>query len=137
FAYLFMNLGAFAVVAFLRNLIGSEDIRDYSGLIARAPVLTVVMGVMLLSLTGLPPLVGFFGKFLIFAVLYDNGWYTLLVIGGINTVFSLFYYVNVLRIMVISSPLDTRPIESMPIRLYCTAIAIPVLVLGVFPGGLL
>ena len=65
--YLFMNLGAFAVVAFLRNAIGSEEIADYAGLIRRSPGLTVCMAIILFSLVGLPPLAGFAAKFAIFA----------------------------------------------------------------------
>ena len=72
-AYLFMNLGAFAVVAFLRNQTGSEDLADFRGLIHRSPVLVVTLGVFLLSLLGLPPLAGFAAKFQIFAAVYHAG----------------------------------------------------------------
>lgn len=137
-AYLFMNLGAFAVVAFLRNLIGSEDLSAYEGLIYRAPCLTVVMAVVLLSLTGMPPLVGFVGKFMIFAVLFESGWYTLLVVGGLNTVISLVYYVNVLRVMIIRGEAKRGPsLESTPIRFYTVMVAAPVLVLGIAPWELI
>ncbi|MER3415752.1 MAG: NADH-quinone oxidoreductase subunit N [Gemmataceae bacterium] len=109
--YVFMNMGAFAVVAFIRNHIGSEDLKDYSGLASRAPLLAIVMGIFLLSLVGVPPLFGFVAKYQVFAALYD-GWATyqqpgllaLLVIGLLNTVLSLFYYVKVLKVMVLESP---------------------------------
>jgi NADH-quinone oxidoreductase subunit N len=116
--YLFMNLGAFAVVAFLRNQTGSEDLSAFRGLIYRAPVLVVTFAVFLLSLLGMPPLAGFFAKFQIFAALvraaeeYGYGsplgitMLALLVIGGINTVISLVYYINVLRVMILEKPLD-------------------------------
>ncbi len=107
--YLFMNLGAFGVVALIRNAIGSEDLRDYVGLIHRNAPLTVAMAVFMLSLTGIPPLAGFVAKFRIFAVLYDTGFLWLLVIGLINTVFSLFYYVKVLRVMIVDQPEVERP----------------------------
>src|SRR5437660_9196071 len=68
--YLFMNLGAFAVVAFLRNQTGSEDLRDFRGLVGRAPVLVVTLGVFLFSLLGLPPLAGFTAKFNIASALF-------------------------------------------------------------------
>ena len=61
--YVFMNLGAFAIVAFLRNAIGSEEIADYAGLIRSAPVTGVALTTILVSLIGLPPLAGFIGKF--------------------------------------------------------------------------
>src|SRR5262249_40139681 len=114
-AYLFMNLGAFAIVAFLRNLTGSEDLASFRGLIYRSPVLVVTFSIFLLSLLGLPPLAGFAAKFQIFQVLFEtarnNGkeghtvisytLYALLVIGGINTVFSAVYYLKVLKVMIL------------------------------------
>lgn len=107
-AYLFMNLGAFAVVAFLRDQTGTEDLSGYGGMIQRAPVLTVTMAVFLLSLVGLPPLMGYMVKFQIFAALWKSyqdfnnvGLVVLLVIGLLNTVISLFYYVRVLKVMII------------------------------------
>ena len=69
-AYLFMNLGAFAVVAFLRNQTGSEDLADFRGLVQRSPGMVVTLSLFLLSLLGMPPLVGFAAKFQIFAALY-------------------------------------------------------------------
>src|SRR5437879_2798692 len=72
-AYLFMNLGAFAVVAFLRNQTGSEELSSYRGLMQRAPVLAVTLGVFLFSLLGMPPLVGFAAKFQIFSALFEAG----------------------------------------------------------------
>ncbi len=109
-AYLFMNLGAFAIVAFIRNRIGSEDLADYGGMIHRAPLLTIALAVFLLSLVGIPPLIGFPAKFQVFAVLWRSAseipsqstvLLTLLAIGLINTVVSLFYYVKVLKVMIL------------------------------------
>ncbi len=60
--YLFMNLAAFAIVAFLRNALGSEEIADYAGLVRRSPGLTVCMAIVMFSLVGLPPLAGFQAK---------------------------------------------------------------------------
>lgn len=106
--YLIGNVGAFAVVAFLRNEYGSEDLADYRGMVRRAPLLTVSMAIFLLSLVGLPPLAGYIAKFEIFAELYRAGTgldrphlIYLLVIGLLNTVISLFYYVKVLKVMII------------------------------------
>src|SRR5207249_4819767 len=118
-AYLFMNLGAFAVVAFLRNQTGSEELTSFRGLVQRSPVLVITFGFFLFSLLGVPPLAGFAAKFQIFRVLFDAGvlysdkapalsyiMYALLVIGGLNTVLSLFYYINVLKVMALDLPLD-------------------------------
>jgi NADH-quinone oxidoreductase subunit N len=150
-AYLFMNLGAFAVVAFLRNATGSEDLSAYRGLIQRAPLMVVTLGFFLLSLLGLPPLAGFAAKFQIFRVLYDAGqmhaeklpvlsvtMYALLVIGGLNTVLSVFYYIKVLKVMALDRPLEdleSRPVaplaEPVSAKAYATVMAIIVLAIGI------
>jgi NADH-quinone oxidoreductase subunit N len=117
--YLFMNLGAFAVVAFLRNAMRSENIADYAGLIKRCPLTVICFTLILFSLVGLPPLSGFVGKFAIFASLVEayqaagkDGFFLLLmiVIGGLNTAISLFYYLRVVKVMTIDEePRDRRP----------------------------
>ena len=97
--YLFMNLGAFYVVMLVANKIGSEDIDDYRGLSARSPFLAVALAIFLLSLTGLPPTAGFIGKLYLFLALINHGWVWLAVVGALNTVIALYYYVRVFRNM--------------------------------------
>jgi NADH-quinone oxidoreductase subunit N len=142
-AYLFMNLGAFACVAFLRNASGSEEIASYTGLIRRSTGLALCLAVILFSLIGLPPLAGFAGKFSIFVSLAtsDPRLLTLLVIGGLNTVLSVFYYLRVVKVMTL--PADTVeasiprvPFVSLP-GLYCLAVTVPVIVLGIWWNPLL
>jgi NADH-quinone oxidoreductase subunit N len=150
-AYLVMNLGAFAVVAFIRNKTGSEELSTYRGLIQRSPIMAVTLGLFICSLLGLPPLVGFAAKFQIFRVLFDAGqiyatksamlsttMYALLIIGGINTVISLIYYVRILKIMVIDSPVQDSPTSgpvswSFPVGsvVYASVLGLGVLVLGI------
>lgn len=111
--YLLMNLGAFAIIAFFRNSIGSEEIADYAGLVKRSPIMVVMFSLILFSLVGLPPLAGFLGKFAIFAALV-NSWeatgqiylFWLLVIGGVNTAISLFYYLRIVKVMTIDPESD-------------------------------
>jgi len=112
FIYLFMNLGAFAVVAFLRNAMQSEEISDYAGLIRSAPGVTVCFCIILFSLIGIPPLAGFLGKFAIFESLvaaYTAPTLALLVIGGLNTALALVYYLRVIKVMTIDAPSESRP----------------------------
>jgi NADH-quinone oxidoreductase subunit N len=156
-AYLLMNLGAFAVVAFLRNQTGSEDLTSFRGLIHRSPVLVITLAVFLLSLLGLPPLAGFAAKFQIFSELFKSGqtfatngetglsytMYALLVIGGLNTVISLLYYANVLRVMILERPLEEiegRPIQPAPLpsgaSIYATFLGVLVLIVGILWGPL-
>jgi NADH-quinone oxidoreductase subunit N len=151
--YLFMNLGAFTVVAFLRNQTGSEDLRDFRGLVSKAPTLVITLAVFLLSLLGLPPLAGFTAKFQIFTALFDAAheyrvhgrpelsvWlYATLVAGGLNTVLSLFYYVKVLKVMVLEKSLEEiegRPVTPLPLPFihgaYVAVLALLLLFLGIF-----
>lgn len=134
--YLFMNLGAFAVIAFLRNAMRSEEIADYAGLIRRAPGVVICFALMLFSLVGLPPLSGFIGKFAIFASLVEGYRSTgqvylfwLLVIGGVNTAISLLYYLNVVKVMTIDNEPSTRLPMSLPIvslaGMFLVAITLP------------
>jgi NADH-quinone oxidoreductase subunit N len=119
-AYLFMNLGAFAVVAFIRNQTNSEELDSYRGLVRRSPWMVLTLCIFLLSLLGLPPLIGFPAKYLIFSTLWKTGiayWDAghlglattligLFVIGGVNTVISAVYYLKVLRVMIIDSRVE-------------------------------
>lgn len=134
--YLFMNLGAFAAVAFLRNAMRTEEIADYAGLIRRAPGFVICFATILLSLVGLPPLAGFAGKFLAFAALTDAKMWTLLVIGGLNTAVSLFYYLRVVKVMTIDPEPENRvPVEFSivsPAGVYLAVVTLPVVVLGVW-----
>ncbi len=95
--YLFMNLGAFYVVMLIANKTGSEDIEDYKGLGSRSPFLAVALAIFLISLTGLPPTAGFIGKLYLFAALVNHQWVWLAVVGALNSVVALYYYVRVLR----------------------------------------
>ncbi len=144
FVYLFMNLGAFAVVAFLRNEMRSEQIADYGGLIRRAPGTVVCLSIMLFSLVGLPPLAGFIGKFAIFASLAEaytatNQSYLLLVliVGSINTFLSLFYYLRVVKCMTMEPEPDHRAPFRMPVLpgAFVFLLTIPVILLIVGWNG--
>ncbi len=97
--YLFMNLGAFYVVVLVANEMGSETIDGYRGLGSRAPLVAIAMVVFLASLTGLPPLAGFFGKWLLFTAVLEQGYYWLALIGLLNSVVSLYYYARIFKVM--------------------------------------
>jgi NADH-quinone oxidoreductase subunit N len=136
--YMFMNLGAFAVVALIRNEIFSEEIDDYNGLAQQVPRYCLCMAVCMFSLIGLPPFGGFFAKWSIFAPLLQAGYvnkmmWGVLVIGGVNTVFSLFYYIRVLKAMYIAPrPEGARAAgEFGPGGAFAIVIAIPVLLTGI------
>jgi NADH-quinone oxidoreductase subunit N len=144
FVYLFMNLGAFAVVAFLRNAMRSEEIQDYAGLVRRHPVIVICFSLMLFSLVGMPPLAGFIGKFAIFASLADayrltHHDYLLLVllVGAVNTFLSLFYYVKVVKCMTMDPEPDHRAPFTVPTMAsaYIVLITVPTVILVVGWNG--
>jgi NADH-quinone oxidoreductase subunit N len=124
-AYLLMNLGAFAVVAFVRNQTGSEELDAYRGLIRRSPILAVAMAFFLLSLLGLPPLAGFAAKFQVFAGLYEAGrvfgqdepvfawlYFGLFAVAVLNTAIGAGYYLRVVRTMTLDDPSgDVSPLR--------------------------
>ena len=99
--YLFMNLGAFFVVISVKNKTGGETFEDFKGLGWEMPFIGIIMTLFMVSLTGLPPTAGFIGKFYIFASLIKGGepFYWLVIIGGINSVISLYYYIRVVKVM--------------------------------------
>jgi len=141
--YLLMNLGAFAAAAFLRNALGSERIDDYAGLVHRSPGIVVCFSIALFSLVGLPPLAGFPAKFTIFAAVFDARLLTLLAIGVLNTVLSLFYYVRVVKVMVLTpapAPARADAAAEVPLGsaagLFCLVLAVALVVLGVLWNGL-
>jgi NADH-quinone oxidoreductase subunit N len=98
--YTFMNLGAFGVITSLRhrNVIGDE-LDDLNGLYLRAPVEAVLMLIFLLSLAGIPPLAGFWGKYFIFLSLIETGHYALASLGVLYSVFGLYYYLKMANAM--------------------------------------
>ena len=101
--YLFMNLGAFYVVVLIANEEGSEMIDGYRGLASRAPLVAGAMAIFLFSLTGIPPFAGFFGKWLLFAAVLEQGYYWLAFVGLLNSVVSLYYYARIVKAMYLES----------------------------------
>ena len=96
-AYYFMNLGAFAVVLYFEAVTGSDKLENLKGLGPKYPLVSVAMVALLVSLTGLPPTVGFYGKYLLFVEGVDAGLMWLVVVAALNSVVSLFYYFRVAK----------------------------------------
>jgi NADH-quinone oxidoreductase subunit N len=163
--YVAMNIGAFYAVIWVRDRLGTELISDYKGLGHRAPLVCVSLAICLFSLTGLPPLAGFIGKYYLFAAILERGvnipqiaecapavhaslsffgklnctiqgsgaFYTLALIGVLNSAVSLYYYARVVRSMFLEQPEDPTPIASDP---YAKAVLVPIcaflLIFGVY-----
>jgi NADH-quinone oxidoreductase subunit N len=138
--YLFMNLGAFLVVGIVGRLAGSESIFEYRGLSARAPFAAVAFAIFLFSLTGLPPLAGFVGKFHLFKALVDRGgsWQiTLAIIGVLNSAVSVYYYARIVKAMFLEKPHSEEPITVPPTYNFLLGfLVVAVVVFGVYFEGL-
>jgi NADH-quinone oxidoreductase subunit N len=96
-AYLFTNVGAFVAVLAVENASGSTEIKDYAGLVRRAPAVALVLLICLLSLTGIPGTGGFLGKFLVFGAAIKIQFYLIAGVAIVNSVIAAFYYLNVVR----------------------------------------
>lgn len=104
FVYLFMNLGAFACVILFSLRTGTDKISDYAGLYQKDPLLTLGLSLCLLSLGGIPPLAGFFGKIYIFWAGWQAGLYSLVFVALVTSVISIYYYIRVVKMMVVKEP---------------------------------
>lgn len=132
--YLFANLGAFSIVIAVSQAIGSDEIEDYSGLGRRSPFLAFAMLIFLLSLAGVPPLAGFIGKIYIFVAAIKEGLYTLITVGLINIVISMYYYLIVVKKMYIIEPHDPSPVSiSGPMKAVVYVGLVGTLAIGIYP----
>ncbi|MDA0987312.1 MAG: NADH-quinone oxidoreductase subunit N [Bacteroidetes bacterium] len=132
--YLFMNVGAFLIVMLVSNKLNSSDIDSYKGLGMKSPFIGVMFALFLISLTGLPPTAGFVGKLYIFAALVNKKLILLAVIGVLNSVVSLYYYVRIFRNMFLrESDIETPEIKlSLAEKLLILVFAIPTIGLGLY-----
>ncbi|MEM8615210.1 MAG: NAD(P)H-quinone oxidoreductase subunit N, partial [Cyanobacteria bacterium P01_H01_bin.105] len=113
--YLFMNLGGFTCVILFSLRTGTDQISEYAGLYQKDPLLTLCLCLCLLSLGGIPPLAGFFGKLYIFWAGWQAGAYNLVLIGLITSVISIYYYIRVVKMMVVKEPQEmSESIKNYP-----------------------
>jgi NADH-quinone oxidoreductase subunit N len=139
-SYAFMTLGAFAVVVAVgRAGEPNELLDDYAGIAFRSPFLGVAMSVFMLSLAGIPPLGGFIGKFYVFSAAVQSGYVGLAVIGVLNSVVSVYYYVGVLvRMYMTEGPTEVTPTSRRPyLFVALVATLAGTVLIGLFPAPLL
>ena len=133
-AYLVTNLAVFAVIGWISRQTGSDELSSFAGLNRQAPGLALVMLIGLLSLGGIPPFGGFFAKLLVFGAVIEAGKVWLAIIGVINSVIGLYYYLRILKVMYVDEPIG----EMLPVKksaLWTAALAVCILgiiVLGIF-----
>jgi NADH-quinone oxidoreductase subunit N len=137
-AYALMTLGAFGVVLMVARGGGEADqVVDLTGLAWRSPALAAAMAVFMISLAGLPPTAGFFGKFYIFAAALDAGQTVLAVIGVLTSVVSAYFYLRVVYTMFTGEPSPTVTfVGGWWVRTALLVSTGGVLALGVFPAPL-
>ena len=109
-AYLFMNLGAFACIILFSIRTGSDRISDYAGLYQKDPLITLGLSLCLLSLGGIPPMLGFFGKIYLFFAGWADHQYLLVVVGLVTSVVSIYYYISVIKMMVVKEPQEASDV---------------------------
>nr|YP_009446990.1 NADH-plastoquinone oxidoreductase subunit 2 [Adenocalymma hatschbachii]YP_009447004.1 NADH-plastoquinone oxidoreductase subunit 2 [Adenocalymma hatschbachii]YP_009447328.1 NADH-plastoquinone oxidoreductase subunit 2 [Adenocalymma candolleanum]YP_009447342.1 NADH-plastoquinone oxidoreductase subunit 2 [Adenocalymma candolleanum]ATY48225.1 NADH-plastoquinone oxidoreductase subunit 2 [Adenocalymma hatschbachii]ATY48226.1 NADH-plastoquinone oxidoreductase subunit 2 [Adenocalymma hatschbachii]A len=97
--YISMNLGTFACIVLFGLRTGTDNIRDYAGLYTKDPFLALSLALCLLSLGGLPPLAGFFGKLYLFWCGWQAGLYSLVLIGLLTSVVSIYYYIKIIKLL--------------------------------------
>jgi NADH-quinone oxidoreductase subunit N len=142
--YALTTIGAFGVVGVVEAEIGSDKLSDFSGLSRRAPVLSFCMLIFMLSLAGIPPLAGFFGKFYLFASMLAAeprtlGLLWLVILAITMSAVSLYYYLQVLkRIYIADPPAEAGPIHTPAVsQVVVCLIAFSVVLLGCAPNILL
>jgi NADH-quinone oxidoreductase subunit N len=130
--YVVTNLAAFGVVALFGRTTGSDEIAAYAGLSRRSPWIALTMMVAFLSLSGMPPFGGFVVKFAVFAAAVDAGLIWLAVIGVLNSIVGLYYYLTVLKVIYLYRSEDEEKALPVP-RAYQIGLAI--LVIGIILLG--
>jgi len=133
--YLFANVGAFAVVMWFERTTGTDSIEEFTGLGQQAPFYAAALTLFLLSLTGIPPTAGFWGKYFIFlATLKSPHWWLALAIV-VNTLISVGYYLNVVRVMYLQPSSHREPFLPSPsITWTLTLSLLATLLLGLLPN---
>lgn len=134
-AYLIMGYACFLVIMKIADNGKNLDIKELAGLHKRSPLLAMTLMLALFGMAGIPPTVGFTGKFLVFAAAVEQGHLVLVIIGMINATISLYYYMIVIKAAYLLEPVRPYPPVKMDswTRSMCIALVIAMVYLGIFP----
>jgi NADH-quinone oxidoreductase subunit N len=136
--YTFTNLTAFFAIIAITNRIGSDLINDLVGMGKRAPFLALILTIGLISLTGIPPTVGFIAKIFVFSAAIKANLAWLVLVGVLNSVLSAYYYLRIVRMMYLGQGSSDEPIHAEPSLKWAMGIAgVGVIVLGIWPQAVL
>ncbi len=134
-SYLFSTGGAFLVIIALSRHLKTDEIQELAGLSKKSPILAAGMLLALLSLAGVPPLAGFFAKFYLLWASVKAGMLWLAIVGVINVITSLYYYLKIVKVMYIDKPADENPLKvSLDQKILQYVSIFGILFLGVIPG---
>jgi NADH-quinone oxidoreductase subunit N len=137
-AYAITNLGAFSAIIYFSNRLGSDELADYDGLSRRAPLVTFGLTVCLLSLVGLPPMVGFWSKVYLFFSVFDVGLVWLVILGLLNSAVAAYYYLKVVHAMYLKPPaIEKGFVADPPLSVALGAMSVALFVAGLVPGPLI
>ena len=138
-ALLFMKFTVFLVVVNVADDGRNLDISHLAGLYQRSPLLAMALMVSIFSLAGIPPTIGFTGKFLVFIAALEKGYFTLVLIAMINVVISLYYYLLILRAAYLLEPEEVQAgIQlSTPMKVLTGALVLVMVVVGIYPHHLI
>jgi NADH-quinone oxidoreductase subunit N len=141
-AYVFTTLGTFGLIMLLaRNGHEADQISDFAGLARRSPWYAAVMGILMFSLAGIPPTVGFYAKLAVLQALVSTnvaGYIWLAVVAVLLSLVGAYYYLRVVKVMYFDAPSDTSPIVSTgEVRAVLSVNGAAILVFGILPGGLM
>jgi len=139
FAYVLMAAAAFGMIILLsRRGFEAERLEDFKGLNARSPWFALVMLMIMFSMAGVPPFVGFYAKLVVLESALDAGLVWLAAVGVLFAVIGAYYYIRVVWYMYFTDAGDNAPLTAAPdMRIVISANALGLLVLGIFPNGLL
>ena len=137
--YVLMSLGGFGIVMLLsRKGFEAENLDDYKGLNSRSPWYAFMMLILMFSMAGVPPFLGFWAKLVVLQEVIAADMMWLAIVGVVFSVIGAFYYLRIVKLMYFDQPEDTAPlVSSLDTRLMLSLNSLAVLGLGLFPGGLL
>ena len=136
--YALTNLGAFIAIIAISGKVNSDLIEDFAGMGKRAPVLAAALTLCLISLIGMPPAVGFMGKFYVFGSAVQQGLLWLVIVAVINSVISAYYYLRVVKVMWFTEPVSQEKVQSSgALRLALGVACLGVLIIGIVPGSIM
>jgi len=136
--YALSTLGCFAVLAVLDNSSQGVMLEDLRGLFRRAPFLAAILAICLLTLSGLPPTVGFFAKFYLFKLGFQAGYYVLVIVALLMTILSAFYYMRIVAMMYSEEPVEqTSIVHSWPAAIVGISACAAIIILSCYPAPLI